>query len=48
MEIFDAKKNETINLIEQINKTEREIDQIVYELFGLTADEIKVVEEATS
>lgn len=48
MEIFDVKKNEGVNLIRQISKTEREIDQIVYELFGLTLNEIKVVEEATA
>ena len=27
--------------------TDREIDAIVYELYGLTDDEIKIVEEAT-
>ena len=28
-------------------RTEREIDELVYALYGLTADEIKIVEEAT-
>jgi hypothetical protein len=29
----------------QIDSTDREIDRLVYELYGLTKDEIKVVEE---
>ena len=31
----------------QIDATDREIDQLVYELYGLTDDEIEIVEEAT-
>jgi len=31
----------------QIDATDRQIDQLVYELYGLTEEEIKVVEEAT-
>jgi hypothetical protein len=31
----------------QIAATDREIDQLVYELYGLTDDEIRIVEEAT-
>ncbi len=31
----------------QIDATDRQIDQLVYELYGLTDDEIKIVEEAT-
>ena len=27
--------------------TDRQIDQLVYELYGLTEDEIRIVEEAT-
>ncbi len=30
----------------QISETDRQIDQLVYELYGLTKDEIKIVEEA--
>ena len=30
----------------QIEATDRQIDQLVYELYGLTVDEIKIVEEA--
>jgi hypothetical protein len=32
----------------QIEATDRQIDRLVYELYGLTEDEIKIVEEATS
>ena len=32
----------------QIEATDRQIDQFVYELYDLTEDEIKIVEEATS
>ena len=31
-----------------IDATDRRIDQLVYELYGLTDDEIRVVEAATS
>ena len=32
----------------QIDATDRQIDQLVYELYGLTDDEIRIVEEATT
>jgi hypothetical protein len=32
----------------QIAATDRQIDALVYELYGLTADEIKIVEEGTA
>jgi hypothetical protein len=32
----------------QIDATDREIDRLVYELYGLTDEEIRIVEEATS
>ena len=31
----------------QIEATDRQIDQLVYELYGLTDEEIRIVEEAT-
>jgi len=31
----------------QIDATDRRIDQLLYELYGLTDDEIRIVEEAT-
>jgi len=32
----------------QIAATDREIDELVYELYGVSDEEIKIVEEATS
>ncbi len=32
----------------QISATDRQIDRLVYELYGLTDEEIQVVEEATA
>jgi hypothetical protein len=31
----------------QIDATDRQIDNLVYELYGLTDNEIRIVEEAT-
>jgi hypothetical protein len=31
----------------QISATDRQIDRLVYELYGLTDDEVRIVEEAT-
>ena len=31
----------------QIDATDRQIDQLVYELYNLTDEEIRIVEEAT-
>lgn len=40
--------HEQIALQRQIEATDREIDQLVYELYGLTDEEIRIVEEATA
>jgi len=39
--------HEKTALQRQITATDNQIDQLVYDLYGLTADEIKIVEEAT-
>jgi hypothetical protein len=44
MELFENKKEETNRLKNEIEKTEQEIDQMVYKLYGLTEEEIKIVE----
>ena len=31
----------------EVERTDKKIDQLVYQLYGLTDDEIKIVEEAT-
>ncbi len=46
MELFEEKKAEAQTLKAEIEKTDKEIDQMVYELYGLTEDEIKIVEGA--
>lgn len=47
MEVFDKKKGELQTLKAEIDKTDKEIDQMVYELYGLTQEEIEIVENAT-
>jgi tRNA1(Val) A37 N6-methylase TrmN6 len=44
MEVFETKKAEAQTLKAEIDKTDKEIDKMVYELYGLTKEEIKVVE----
>jgi hypothetical protein len=44
MELFEPKKKEAQELQAQITATEKEIDQMVYELYGLTEEEILIVE----
>ena len=44
---FLAEQNKATNLKNQIDQTDKEIDQMVYELYGLTDEEIKIVEGAT-
>ena len=46
MDVFETKKAEAQNLKAEIDKTDKEIDQMVYDLYGLTEDEIKIVEES--
>ena len=41
---FSQYRNDCQQLSEQIAQTDREIDQRVYQLYGLTEDEIKIVE----
>ncbi|MCF6358177.1 MAG: hypothetical protein L3J54_10265 [Draconibacterium sp.] len=45
-EYFNAYKTEINNLQNQINQTDKEIDQLVYQLYELTDEEIKIVEES--
>ena len=47
MQYFNQQKEKTQTLKAEIEKTDREISQIIYELYGLTKDEIKIVEEAS-
>lgn len=44
MEVFETKKKEAQLLKIEIDKTDKEIDGMVYELYGLSEEEIKIVE----
>ncbi|MCF6171376.1 MAG: BREX-1 system adenine-specific DNA-methyltransferase PglX [Bacteroidales bacterium] len=44
MEVFEAKKAEAQSLKAEIDQTDKEIDQMVYALYGLTEEEIGIVE----
>lgn len=46
MELFDLKKTEANKLKVEIEKLDKEIDQIVYEIYGLGELEIKIVEDS--
>lgn len=48
MQYFNEQKEKAEELKAEIDKTDKEIDQMVYELYGLTEEEIKIVEEATA
>jgi hypothetical protein len=45
MEVFETKKAEAQTLKTEIDKTDAEIDAMVYELYGLSEEEIKIVEQ---
>ncbi|MCD4680802.1 MAG: N-6 DNA methylase [Bacteroidales bacterium] len=45
-EYFNSYKNEINQIQSEINKTNKEIDQMVYELYGLTEEEIGIVERS--
>ncbi len=44
MELFEVNKKKALALKAEIDKTDKEIDQMVYALYGLTEEEIKIVE----
>ena len=44
MELFEENKQKALALKAEIDRTDKEIDQLVYELYGLTEEEIKIVE----
>ncbi len=48
MELFENKKAEAQTLKAEIESTDKEIDQMIYELYELTENEIKIVEESVS
>ena len=44
MELFEDNKKKALALKTEIDKTDKEIDQMVYAMYGLTEEEIKIVE----
>jgi len=46
MEVFETKKAEAQALKTEIDTTDKQIDQMVYELYGLTEEEIGIVENS--
>lgn len=46
MEVFETKKKEALELKAEIEMTAGDIDRMVYELYGLSEEEIKIVEGA--
>lgn len=44
MQYFESEKAKANAIQDQISKTDREIDAMVYELYGLTEEEIRIVE----
>lgn len=47
LEYFEKAKKELAGLKAHIDATDREIDQMVYKLYDLTEEEIKIVEQST-
>lgn len=45
-ERFDRLQSEAISIQSSINQTNKEIDDMVYMLYGLTEEEIKIIEES--
>jgi hypothetical protein len=41
-------ERERVVIGHQLSATNRQIDRLVYELYGLTEEEVEVVEEATN
>jgi type I restriction-modification system DNA methylase subunit len=48
MDLFETKKEEAQMTRQRIDKTNNELNQLVYELYGFTKDEIDTIEEANA
>ena len=46
LELFEENKKKALDIKSQIDQTEKEIDRMVYELYGLTEEEIQIVENS--
>lgn len=45
IELYEENKQKALALKAEIDRTDKEIDHMVYELYGLTEEEIKIVED---
>ena len=46
IDLFEENKQKALSLKAEIDKTDKEIDQMVYDLYELTEEEIKIVENS--
>jgi hypothetical protein len=46
LDLFEENKQKALDLKSKIDATDKEIDQMVYELYGLTEEEIEIVENS--
>lgn len=46
LDLFEENKQKAQELQSQINQTDKEIDAMVYELYGLTQEEIEIIENS--
>lgn len=46
MELFEENKKKALDLKSQIDQTDKEIDRMVYELYGLMEEEISIIENS--
>ena len=46
MDVYEAKKSEAVALKTEIQKIDDEIDEMVFDLYGLTAEEISIIKNA--
>jgi hypothetical protein len=46
MELFEENKKQALELKSQIDQTDKEIDGMVYDLYGLTEEEIQIIENS--
>jgi hypothetical protein len=46
MDLFEENKKKSLDLKTQIDQTDKEIDRMVYELYGLTEEEVQIVENS--
>ena len=46
LKVFKSEKEQALEIKAIIDQTDKEIDQMVYQLYGLTDEEIRIVEKS--